>query len=624
MYSQPGIYNVLDYGMSPAASGSSNAEALQAAIDDAQNSYNPDGAIVLIPSFDGASPPNYGPYQIEIPYPSPAITIPGSEYNATNLLICGTSNGTTLEATGPGTLFSIMEGGGHSVTFQDLSVTAVSDGVVVDDVTAFDVASGDYVSFFRVNVIDCAEAFMIASASTSLLQCSIVYDSIYPSELGCTGILITSGSTTQVNIEQCVLTCANLIENSIGLQIGDSSDYARATDTQISGFYTGILITSGGAGITRGPSFGGLEIDATGSCVLIEPHEQNIYDVSFVNCHFEPTPATSAPSGSGIVLSAGSLGNPGVDTVRLTSCTVAGYPAPYYGLEINGGQNIQVTGGDYSGNGGAGIAILGGAAEVQITGANCVGLSYAGASTATTQQYGIYVTAGQDIQIVGVNCSGNGISSEDQGAGIYLDVAAGSSLKDVRIVGAICSGPTLGGTTSVQEYGIYANGVSGLLIDGCALTGNTGYGAYIEAVENVTVTACDVYSSTSGSKGIAVVAVYPQVTQYVFIRNCNGFQYASWSDVVSVTGVVQDLEVTNCAGYNDVHAELVNSTVAPIGTFSGPIYDYFGPTAFYVAGSATVHIDGYSTSLSEGAFTLAPGNYAEITGPVTHFLMIGQ
>jgi hypothetical protein len=628
-YSQPGVYNVLDYGMSPGASGSYNAAALQAAIDDAQNSLNSIGAIVLIPSFDGASPPNYGAYQIEIPYGAPAaITIPGTGYGANSLLICGTGSGTTLEVVGAGTLFSVDGSHGNPVTFQDLTITALkSGGEVSDSVTAIHFVDGDFSSCFRVNVIDCEFAFIIQSYATTLLQCSITYDAAYSSELGCTGIWVRAGAT-QVNIEQCLLTCASLNEDTIGIQV-DFSDWTRVCDTQVSGFYTGISFNNTGSGTTRGPVFAGLEVDATGSCVLMNPGDTNgVYDVSFVNCHFEPTPATSAPNGSGIVLSPGSLDNAGIDTVSFTSCAVVGYPAPYYGLEISGGQNIQVTGGDYSGNGGGGIAILGAATEIQITGANCVGLSYAGAATATTQMYGIYATAGQDIQIVGVNCSGNGTSSEAQGAGIYLDPETTNSLVDVRIVGAICSGPTLGGMTSVQQYGIYANFVSGLLIDGCTLTNNTGYGAYLNAVENATVTACDVYSNTSGSKGIAVLGPTDlQAARYVFIRNCNGAQYSpNWADVVDVSGsYVSFVEVTNCAGYNDVGAQLATS--APTGTFSAvSVAGYYGPAAFYLVAPSgtTVYIDGYDTNLSQGGFTLATGETATISGFPTHFLMVGK
>src|SRR5579863_4872284 len=96
IYSQPGIFNALDYGMSPANSGLANATALQEAINAAQGSMNPNGAIVLIPSFDGATPPNYGPYKIAVTPSAPAIFVPKTGGAFTPLLICGTGSGTTL------------------------------------------------------------------------------------------------------------------------------------------------------------------------------------------------------------------------------------------------------------------------------------------------------------------------------------------------------------------------------------------------------------------------------------------------------------------------------------------------------------------------------------------------
>ncbi len=554
IYSQPGIFNALDYGMSPANSGSANATALQNAINAAQGSMNPNGAIVLIPSFDGATPPNYGPYKIAVTPSAPAIFVPKTGGAFTPLLICGTGSGTTLlvepnDVIGTATLFSVTDTG-NAVTFQDLTITCAVTAAT-SPVLAFDLEDAFGSSFFRVNVIDCAQAFLIRASSTTLLQCSITYDPAYPAGSSCTGISIlerlpSHDPVTQVNIEQCFLTCANVNDSATGIVV-DFSDWARVTDTQISGFYTGIIVKCTETGTTTGPTFAALDVDARGSCVVIE---SSVYDVSFVNCHFGPTPGASPPA-SGIVQSPGSAGNGAIDTVRFTSCAVVGYPAPYYGLEIDGGQNIQITGGDYSGNGGGGIAILGDATEIQINGANCVGLSYAGAPTPTTQLYGIYATAGQDIQIVGVNCSGNGVSSEDLGAGIYLDAGSVGGVSDVKIVGAICSGPSLGATTSVQQYGIFAKNVVGLLIGGCSLTNNTAYGAYLYGVQNVTVTACDVYSSTSGSIGIAVEASDPFFTSDVFIRNCNGAQYGpNYAKVVNVSGdEVSFVRVTNCAGY---------------------------------------------------------------------------
>lgn len=92
MYSSPGIYNALDTwpgaatGMSPHNTGAQNYAALQAVINAAQSTSNKDGAIVLIPSFDGH--PYYGNYSIDVS--SGPITIPSVSADSQPLLICGT------------------------------------------------------------------------------------------------------------------------------------------------------------------------------------------------------------------------------------------------------------------------------------------------------------------------------------------------------------------------------------------------------------------------------------------------------------------------------------------------------------------------------------------------------
>lgn len=622
MYSQPGIVNVLDNGwMSPTYSGSDNFAGLQSAINYAQATDNPDGAIVLIPAFDGADPPNYGPYEITIPS-GKSIAIPNS---SCPLLICGTGQGTTLAVDyNGGTLFSIDYSGSPAwVTFQDLTVEyLIIDGAIGGAGIAFDLKNGYGVSFFRVNVLNCQKPFVLSNAFVNVLQCSANYDSRYPSSQGCTGLTITGGDA-QFNIEQCVFTCDPDMQGSVGIDI-DYSEWPRIVDSQISGFGTGINLSPQEA-TANGALFDGLEVDATGSCVVIAPQGTgpNVYDANFVACTFQPT-LGYAPDASAIILSASQ--NSAIDTVRFTACTVVGYPSGNYGLEIAAGQNIQVDGGTFSGNAAGGIAITGGATEIQINGANCVGTSYA-ASTPTSQQYGIVVMAGSDIQIIGANCSGNGTSSSS-GTGIFLN-GTSSAVENVRIVGANCSGFTLGGTSTLQQSGIYINNASGILIDGCTLTDNLQYGAQIAGATNVTIVNCDLYSGTTGALGILADGSSGTPTKRVFIRNCNGAQFGKYTDVLQVGATnVSKVEITNCAGYNDQAVPVVPpSSTAPSGSFSGLTYGYYGPVAFYLASSSNtvVTIDGNSTHLTAGGFTLAPGETAQVNnGTIINFMMVGK
>jgi hypothetical protein len=610
-YSQPGIFNALDdwgagFGMSPANTGFQNAAALQAAINSAQTLDNPNGAIVLIPSFavDSEGTNVYGNYNIEATS-GPAITIPltaGAMGNQ-SLLIMGTGPGTTLVMLTPGsTLFSVNSA---FTAFQDLTIVDAAESET-DTGTAFKFVKGGASAgykLFRLCIVDFPTAIFVDDkvAAVNVLECTISYDENFGGA-DCTAIA-TSGAET--NIEQSSLTFAASGSGTYtGINIVASS-YARVTDTQVSGFGTGVMIGAGSIGTARGATLTGLDIDAVGTCVVIKGPT---YDVSFANCSFSPSNA-ELPGAVGVALGLDGV-NTDSDTIRFTACTVEGFST--YGLEIVSGQNLQVNGGSYSGNGMAGIAITGDAAEVQITGANCIGTV-----GETTQGYGIYIISGQDIQIVGANCSGNGA------AGIQIDGATGT-VEDVRIVGASCENGVLGGAS--QQYGVYVNNASGVLIDGCALTGNTSYAAHLNSVENATVSACDVYSSSSGAKGIFVGGSATAPTISAFVRGCNGALFANYTTFLVVGTDITQLEVTDCAGYNDLgDTILANGTSAPPGIFNGLTYGYYGPTAFYIVTTGpTVTIDGQNTHLTSGGFTLAPGEGAQVAGGVTHFLMVGK
>jgi hypothetical protein len=505
---------------------------------------------------------------------------------------------------------------GCPITFQDLTIEyEITDGAGGLG-TAISITNSESYNLFRVNIINCEMPVNLVNIDyVVMLQCTISYND-YPSAQNCWGIQVQGA---EVDIGQCVLTYqgTSSATSCIGILVEEST-FSRVADSTISGFSTGIEINSS-SGVAKQPTFHDLRVDAQTSCVVMQ---SSVYDATFVNCHFRPT--TSSPGGSGIVLQASS--NAKLDTIMFTGCTVAGYTNGFYGLQIVAGQNIQINGGDYSGNGTAGIAITGSATEIQITGANCLGPSYAGATTPTTQQYGIYIAGGQDIQIAGVNCSGNGTSGSG-GAGIYITGSTEEAVSNVRIVGAICGGAALGGS-AVQEYGIYVNDASAIAIDASALTGNLGYGAYLSSVTNATISSCDLYSSASGAIGVYVAGSSTLHSNEVFVRGCNGAEFASPSAVLTVGIYVDTLEVSECSGYND-RATILTTSVPATMPFSGiTVAGYYGPTAFYVVGNpltSSVLIDTHNTILSSGGFTLAAGETAQISGGgVSHFLMVGK
>jgi hypothetical protein len=103
--------------------------------------------------------------------------------------------------------------------------------------------------------------------------------------------------------------------------------------------------------------------------------------------------------------------------VALIDCTVfnMGAASPgQHGLLIASGANIRVIGGTYSNNGavgGAGIAITGPAADVQIIGAN-LRPSYDNAPTSNVQQYALLITGNPNTVLVsGCDMTGYGSAS---------------------------------------------------------------------------------------------------------------------------------------------------------------------------------------------------------------------
>lgn len=64
--------------------------------------------------------------------------------------------------------------------------------------------------------------------------------------------------------------------------------------------------------------------------------------------------------------------------------------------------------------------------------------------------------------------------------------------------------------------------------------------------------------------------------------------------------------------------------------FNGVTYGYYGEVAFYVSGGTdvSVTIDGNSTGLASGGFTLSPGESAvlfyDTLLPAPNFVMVGK
>lgn len=175
-----------------------------------------------------------------------------------------------------------------------------------------------------------------------------------------------------------------------------------------------------------------------------------------------------------------------------------------------------------------------------------------------------------------------------------------------------------------------ANPAAGLPSAGIAIVGGTAGPSGIRIIG----AACNnsVYDvKTGGGAGFLPTAqdygISIATAQHVFARACD--LRGNVTNALTVSGTITDLQVSECAAYNDQATSLATS--APSGTFNGVTFGYYGPVAFYASGGTgvIVYIDGTSTGLPSGGFTLGPGETASffLLGgghlPTT-FFMVGK
>ena len=137
----------------------------------------------------------------------------------------------------------------------------------------------------------------------------------------------------------------------------------------------------------------------------------------------QSTEATYTGPGIEIALPSGGS-NSQVDTVKLIGVTSQGWKG--YGLQVSGGQNIQVIGGTYAGNGAnhAGIAITGTAKNVSMVGVDQPA-TYPGA---TAQKAALHVS-GNPTSVLSKDCTMLGYS------GSPLDITGSPPLLVINAAG---------------------------------------------------------------------------------------------------------------------------------------------------------------------------------------------
>ncbi len=473
------------------------------------------------------------------------------------------------------------------ITFEDLTFQYQSPpGTFTNPPAAIHLLSGgsaENIRAVRCIFQDCPVGLLAEDGlQISVLQCLFKYDENAGTAI-ILGNAVGGDAAKEVFITDCLFSVGpSGPKGSTGLNI-QGSDEIFVHNTHIDGFTYGILIMPGPTGhnavhlnftactVYTGPDANG----NLGKCCLIQPQPASpgvpgataVAQVVFTGCFFELTAQANitGTKGPGILVDASS-GQ--VNTVRFVSCYSARWPGP--GLQINGvtttphllPANIEVLGGMYAGN------------NTKPTG--------------SANSYGIWVKGAQNVRIVGALCLGSYQ---------YIDIANQSS------------SPT-------QDGGILVDSnASSVIISGCMCDNNNLYGVYVNGgASDVIIDACDV---RGGTNGIVVNGATTAVTD-IFIRNCNARGSWAYNTAIAISGPVANIsnvEVTDCAGYNDQGVHLT-PTGGPISgaTFNGSNFGYFGPITFYAWPSVStitqIAVQGINTHLLSGMFYVAAGSIA--------------
>ncbi len=224
--------------------------------------------------------------------------------------------------------------------------------------------------------------------------------------------------------------------------------------------------------------------------------------------------------------------------------------------------------------------------------------------------------------------------STDETAGVYIDTGGqpNSSVANIFLNNCMSfgwNGPGVqinAGSNIVITGGCYSSNASGKpMSGGIAVTGTAA---------NVTIVGADCTAKLpdpdfpSQPNALAVTAA----VEGLYVRGCNFSGYSGIPIYLSSAGT--QIEITDCAGYNDQGTVLQQSAHAPTNpitntsAWANAPNGWFGPVTFYIKGAGAVSIGNatiqYNTHLTDGEYTLSSGEVASVAGTATSFLAIGR
>ncbi len=442
------VYNAVDYGLSTTGGGIDNTAALNAAVAAA---IIAGGGTILIPQ---------GSYDLSGP-----VLIESS--GTAGIIIAGASGITELVQTAASDIFDVtMNGHGYGIRFRDLRLRYQQPTSL--GWFAVNVTGSDNVTCERVYFKDCPGSFQTDSNCEfcGLFDCWIDYGATTTAGGPLNGQTMVSLSGVENFVAECVIFQSNNAIDCIGISFLANNNAYFVSNTHISDIYTGISITGGGPEGLNGIYVSEVLINAVQNAVIIEPSVagHTIHDIHFTNCTFAATNGSGMKtSGVQINIPSGGLATD-VASIYFTGCSAYGWGNA--GIEVDAGQNIVITGGQYSSNGqdpsgtasGAGIAVLGGS-QVTIVGADCSGVNELWKATVPgpppPQPYGISVASGvADVVVDACNLTNNEtlpLYVPSPGTDLRVTDCAGYN-DQTKIVTSVSPGSTFSGS-SLGYYG---------------------------------------------------------------------------------------------------------------------------------------------------------------------------
>jgi hypothetical protein len=464
--SEIGVYNALcsEHGgpMSPGAAD--NSGALSSLINDALTGAgppgqpsNPPGGIILIPpgvyKFTNAIPANNGTGQ------DVGLIIKGA----------GGSAEFSINLSASGSFLTLMNfNSGRGIRFENLRFT-------------FAGSPGTAITTSHCQNITCREVYFHScqafSTDPNSLQCGLV-DCTIQYDGSTTGQTMVSLQGSEDFVRGCVIRnkAPGGASGCTGIAIG-SNNGLFIDDVHVSDFDYGIMVTDGAVDSFIANTL----INANVCAVQLKPSSSShaVHDIGFSNCVFAETllGGTGNPGNSGMVISTNGGNDSNVTGILVNSCIAYGWGRA--GIEIDSGQNIVISGGQYSSNGQKSAALAA----------------------------GIAIAGGSQITIAAADCSGINEFWQNNGAGAVTQ-PTGITIND-----------------SVES-------VAGVLVDCCNLQGNFPNGMLVAqsgsfTIETLLVRNCNVSGYTSYSAAVKVTGT-PTIVQ---VSGCAG--YNDW-DAVSV------------------------------------------------------------------------------------------